>query len=299
MGRGDLLTEYQPESAPAIRRERATGPGRRAKPLRALPMDRDRESLLEIRDPTVVFDELLLPDDVRGLFAEVHLEHANVDRLAGHGLLPRRRFLHVGPPGCGKTATAEALADELGLRLATVSLPAIVSSFLGDTSKNLSSVFEIAASNELVILFDEFDAIAKTRDDEAEHGELRRVVTSFLQLLDRFLGPSVIVAASNHPQLLDSAVWRRFDEVISFQMPSVHDIRALIRLELRTVERVRGFDVEQIAAHCKHLSHAEVVRVLQDARRHHVLHAAPRSQLSTEEVVSAALRAQQRAQTRE
>jgi SpoVK/Ycf46/Vps4 family AAA+-type ATPase len=251
-----------------------------------------------VRDAFLSFDDLLLPKGVPELFAEVHLEQLRVDDLAQHALSPRRRFLLVGPPGCGKTATAEALADELGWQLGIVNLPAMVSSFLGDTAKNLAAVFETASTAELVILCDEFDAIAKTRDDDTEHGELHRVVTSFLQLIDRFAGPSIVVAASNHPDLLDSAVWRRFDEVVRLDLPSVHEIRSLIRLKLRAVPRERGFNVDRVAHECKNLSHADVVRVLDDARRHQVLHDSPGSALSEQAVVTAAKAAQQRAEVR-
>ena len=184
----------------------------------------------------------------------------------------------------------------LGWPLATVNLPAMVSSFLGDTAKNLAAVFETASTAELVVLCDEFDALAKSRDDDTEHGELHRVVTSFLQLLDRFAGPSVVIAASNHPRLLDSAVWRRFDAVLRLDLPGVrHDIRALIRLKLRAVPRERGFNVDHVAHECRGLSHAEVVRVLDDARRHQVLHDPPGAALRENEVLAAARAAQQRA----
>jgi SpoVK/Ycf46/Vps4 family AAA+-type ATPase len=296
MSQGRLLSEYEPDALQRPpRRQRATGPSRRVTPLRPLPSDRDRASLLDVRDAFLTFDDLLLPRPVRELFAEVHLEQLRADDLAQHALSPRRRFLLVGPPGCGKTATAEAFADELGWQLATVNLPAMVSSFLGDTAKNLAAVFETAATAELVVLCDEFDAIAKTRDDDTEHGELHRVVTSFLQLIDRFAGPSIIIAASNHPELLDRAVWRRFDEVVRLDLPSVHEIRSLIRLKLRALPRERGFNVDRIAHECKNLSHAEVVRVLDDARRHQVLHDLPGSALREREVIVAAQAAQQRA----
>lgn len=299
MSKGRLLSELVPDQVDrAPRRQRATGPSRRVAPLRPLPSDRDRAGLLDVRDGFLSFGDLLLPRPVKELFAEVHLEHRRIEDLAHHGLSPRRRFLFVGPPGTGKTATAEALADELGWQLASVNLPALVSSFLGDTAKNLAAVFETASTAELVILCDEFDAIAKTRGDDSEHGELHRVVTSFLQLIDRFAGPSIIVAASNHPDLLDRAVWRRFDEVVKFDLPSVHEIRALVRLRLRSVPRERGFSVERVANACRKLSHAEVVQVLDDARRYQILHSPPGTALQEREVLAAAQAAQNRVAVR-
>jgi SpoVK/Ycf46/Vps4 family AAA+-type ATPase len=225
----------------------------------------------------------------------VHLEQLRADYLAQHGLAPRRRFLLVGPPGCGKTATAEALADELGWQFASVNLPALVSSFLGDTAKNLAAVFETAATAEMVVLFDEFDSVAKARGDDSDHGELHRVVTSFLQLVDGFHGPSILIAASNHPELLDRAIWRRFDEVVELNKPGVHDIRSLIRLRLQAVPRERRFAVDDLATHFKGLSHAEIVEALNDARRHQLLHDRPGAALTKKAVLESAEAANRRA----
>jgi SpoVK/Ycf46/Vps4 family AAA+-type ATPase len=213
--------------------------------------------------------------------------------LISHGVPPRRTFLFTGPPGCGKSATAEALADELGRQFAVVNLSTLVSSFLGDTAKNLSAILEAASVEPWVILFDEFDAIGKERADRTDHGELKRVVTAFLQQLDGFSGPSVLVAATNHPGLLDSAVWRRFDEVIEFAPPSIHDIRALLRLKLRSIKRERGLDIELVASACKDLTHAEVEAVVISAYRSHLLRYGTEP-LTLAELLRAAERAQAR-----
>ncbi len=255
--------------------------------LRALPRARGELDLITVRDSVVAFDDLLLDEDKRRLFAEIHLELREEDLLVQSGVPPRRTFLFVGPPGCGKSVTAEALADELGRELAVVNLSTVVSSFLGDTSKNLSSIFEAASREHWVLLFDEFDAIGKERAERTDHGELKRVVTAFLQQLDAFRGPSVLIAATNHPQLLDSAVWRRFDEVLHFEPPSVHDIRTLLRLKLRSIPKERDFSVDRVASACRGMTQADVSRVVRDAYRHHVLHSrgAP---LALEEVLVAA-----------
>lgn len=133
------------------------------------------------REPQIGFADLLLPKETRRLFGEVHLEIRREDFLVLHGIAPRRTLLFVGPPGTGKTATAEAVADELGRPLAIVNLSAVVSSLLGDTARNLAAIFAAATRETSVVVFDEFDAIGKERADGADHGELRRVVTAFLQ----------------------------------------------------------------------------------------------------------------------
>jgi len=150
-----------------------------------------------------------------------------------HGFQPATKLLFCGPPGCGKTLCAEIIASELGLPLLYTRFDAIVSSYLGETAANLRKVFEYASSSRWVVLFDEFDAIGKARDDAAEHGELKRVINSFLQLLDGFTAPSILIAATNHEQLLDPALWRRFDEILVFPRPSVHEIRSLLGMKLK------------------------------------------------------------------
>ena len=262
--------------------------------LRALPRARGELDLISVRDPVLAFEDLLLEEGKRQLFAEIHLELREEDLLVQSGVAPRRTFLFVGPPGCGKSATAEALADELGRELAIVNLSTVVSSFLGDTAKNLSSIFEAAAREYWVVLFDEFDAIGKERAERTDHGELKRVVTAFLQQLDAFRGPSILIAATNHPSLLDLAVWRRFDEVLEFAPPSVHEIRALLRLKLRSIPKERSFKIDPIASACQGMTQADVTRVIRDAYRHHLLH--HRGQpLQTEEVLVVARHVRERA----
>ena len=141
----------------------------------------------------------------------------------------------TGPSGCGKTTAAEALAAELGLPLVVIRLDAVVSSYLGETAANLGKVFEFLVKGQYVALFDEFDALGKERSDVSEHGELRRVVNAFLQMMDAYRGRTILVAATNHEQLLDSALWRRFDEVLLFERPNTEQLRRLLAVKLRPV----------------------------------------------------------------
>ena len=129
----------------------------------------------------------------------------------------RRRVLMFGPPGSGKTSAAEGLAAELGIPLVVVRLDSLISSYLGETASNLRRVVDYAARAPFVVLFDEFDAIGRNRDDPQEHGELKRVVNAFLQMIEAYSGTSLLLAATNHEQLLDPALWRRFDDVIEFR----------------------------------------------------------------------------------
>jgi SpoVK/Ycf46/Vps4 family AAA+-type ATPase len=261
--------------------------------LRTLPRARGELDLLQLRDPFIGFDDLLLSTPHRRALEELQLELRRETYLLRHGIAPRRTVLFTGPPGTGKSATAEALARELDREFAVVNLSPVVSSFLGDTAKNLSSIFEAASFESWVVLFDEFDAIGKERAERTDHGELKRVVTAFLQQLDNFAGPSVLVAATNHPDLLDLAVWRRFSVVLEFEPPSVHDLRELLRLKLRAIKRESKFDIDAAASACKGLTQAEVSQVVEDAYRSYLL-SGTRKPLALEELIAAADAAQER-----
>ncbi|HYO12683.1 MAG TPA: ATP-binding protein [Thermoanaerobaculia bacterium] len=213
--------------------------GSAAKPLREiqdLPKDRERGlALVEVREPVRDLNEIVLSDENRSVLQEILLEQSRVELLGSYGLRPISRLLFCGPPGCGKTLAAEVLSTELGLHLATVRFDAVVSSFLGETAANLRKVFDFLATHRVVALFDEFDAIGKEREDAAEHGELKRVVNSFLQMVDAYRSQSLLVAATNHERLLDRALWRRFDEVLFFDKPNLEQVRQLLSVKLRGV----------------------------------------------------------------
>jgi SpoVK/Ycf46/Vps4 family AAA+-type ATPase len=236
-----------------------------------IPKDADRNTpLVDIRHPDRYLQELVLEDHILAALHEVVREFTQWDVLEANGLAPSSKLLFCGPPGCGKTVTAEALAAELGLPLLYVRFDSVVSSLLGETSANLRKVFDYAANGTWVVLFDEFDAIGRSRDDETEHGELKRVVNSFLQLLDQFHGKSIIIAATNFEQSLDPALWRRFDEIARFSRPSVEQIVSLIRLRLGR-RTPAGPIVRELSERLAGNTHAEVERVCTDSLKRMVL----------------------------
>jgi SpoVK/Ycf46/Vps4 family AAA+-type ATPase len=244
-------------------------------PSRALdkpPVDRERNlTLLDLREPMRRLDDAVLSDETRSAIEEVLQEHHHIERLASFGLRAADRLLFYGPPGCGKTLTAEVIASELGLPLAVVRLDAVVSSYLGETAANLRKVFDFAGANAAVVLFDEFDALAKERADEADHGELRRVVNAVLQMMDAYHGRSVLIAATNHETMLDMAVWRRFEEVLLFEPPNLDQLRRLLALKLRGVRREFEVDDAAVTALFEGMTHADVERVLRRAIKDMVL----------------------------
>ncbi|MCP4629229.1 MAG: ATP-binding protein [bacterium] len=233
-----------------------------------LPKDREHGiPLLQIKEPTRRLDDVVLSDENSSLLEEILQELHKSEVLKSYGLYPVDRLLFCGPPGCGKTLTAEVVASELGLPLSIVRIDSVVSSYLGETASNLRQVFDFISSVPMVVLFDEFDALGKERDDAAEHGELKRVVNAFLQMLDSFEGRSLLIAATNHDQILDSAVWRRFDEVLVFDLPNIEQLRRLLSVKLRGLRREFEIEDAEFVSQLKGMSHADVERVLRRAAK--------------------------------
>lgn len=237
-----------------------------------IPRDKERDlPLLQLKEPVRRMEDLVLSDQNVSALQELLQEHHRAETLKRYGLQPSDKLLLCGPPGCGKTSSAEVLASELGLPLAIVRIDTVISSLLGETASNLRQVFDFIASIPMVVLFDEFDALAKERADEADHGELKRVVNAFLQMLDDYEGKSMVVAATNHEQILDSAIWRRFDEVLVFDAPNLEQLRRLLAVKLRGLRREFEVDDLRIAGLFKGMSHADVERVLRRATKDMVL----------------------------
>ena len=233
-----------------------------------LPKDREHGiPLLQIKEPTRRLEDVVLSDENSSLLEEILQELHKSEVLKSYGLYPVDRLLFCGPPGCGKTITAEVVASELGLPLSIVRIDSVVSSYLGETASNLRQVFDFISSVPMVVLFDEFDALGKERDDTAEHGELKRVVNAFLQMLDSFEGRSLLIAATNHDQILDSAVWRRFDEVLVFDLPNIEQLRRLLSVKLRGLRREFEIEDAEFVSQLKGMSHADVERVLRRAAK--------------------------------
>lgn len=235
------------------------------------PMDRDGDApLATVTWSQRTLSTLTLPPSLDAKIRDLLGEVAQWDDLDRAGVPRRQRLLLHGPPGCGKTSVASALAKELGVPLTTVRVDSIMSSYLGETGGNLRRVFDYAAHERIVLLFDEFDAVGKERDDPSDHGELRRVVNAVLQMMEGYVGPSLLVAATNHPGTLDSAVWRRFDEVFEVPMPTVAQLqRVLSRILLGHTDST--VDLRQAAEALKGLPHAAAEKAAFDARRRALL----------------------------
>jgi len=185
--------------------------------------------------PEKRFDNLVLHQDVLAICQELVEEHHRADLLSSYGLEPRHRILFAGPPGNGKTTLAEAVASELMYPLIVVRYENIIGSYLGETASRLQKVFDLAKSRKCVIFLDEFETLGKERGDTRETGEIKRVVSSLLLQIDRLPSHTVVITASNHPELLDRAVWRRFQIKVRLSPPTREQrIQFLKNFEERT-----------------------------------------------------------------
>ncbi|MCY3963235.1 MAG: ATP-binding protein [bacterium] len=237
--------------------------------LRPLPKTRDDLPLLTLEEPRMTFQDLVLPPDVVAVLESLTDEFRKRSALRAHGVAPRSSVLFVGPPGCGKSASAEAMAGELGIPVARVQLATVVSSYLGETARNLEQIFSFLDVGSWVLIFDEFDMLGRERSDRSDHGELRRIVAAMLQVVEEHRGDSLFVATSNHPTLLDSAVWRRFDEIVDLPEPDEEARCAVLELKLRSVRY--EFDMMGASKSMKGFSAAEVEAAALDAIRLMVL----------------------------
>ncbi|MFC9778409.1 AAA family ATPase [Paenibacillus chitinolyticus] len=221
-------------------------------------------------ETTKLEHEMILPNDIEERFKRIEKEYAARDRLALYGLLPRKKILLYGQPGCGKTLGAQRLAWNTGLPLIKVRFDSIVSSYLGETATNLRKLFEVATQSPCLLFFDEFDSVAQSRKSNQEVGEIRRVVNSFLQLLDEYNAPGLLVAATNLDEQLDPAVWRRFDDVFEIPKPGPDELVKLIKMTISSIG-YNTIDWEKIVEETNGFSAAQMVRSSRDAAKRVIL----------------------------
>ncbi|WOB11312.1 ATP-binding protein [Piscinibacter gummiphilus] len=240
----------------------------------AIPITRPKgelASLLSVSYPSRRLSDMVLAPPVLESLQQVLKEQRHLSKLRSHGLHPRRKLLLVGPSGTGKTMTAAALAGELGIPLFVVRLDSFITKFMGETAAKLRQVFDAVASTRGVYLFDEFDAIGSQRGMANDVGETRRILNSFLLMIEQDESSSVIVAATNHPDILDEALFRRFDDVVQYHVPSADEVKALLRMRLANYLKSPKA-LAELAEVATGLSHAEVARAVGDAIKEAVMH---------------------------
>ena len=234
----------------------------------ALPVDADsRMSLIRVFDDLRGLDAPLLPKVLLGQVQSIVRERRERAKLASHGIRPTRSAILVGPPGVGKTLSARWIAAQIGKPLWVLDLTTVMSSLLGKTGNNLRLVFDHARASEAVLLLDEIDAIAKRRSDESDVGELKRLVTAILQEVDSWPDSGLLLAATNHPELVDPALWRRFDVILTFEKSDPTMIETAVRRFLGRNAQEFETVVPLIAASLHGSSLSDVERAVTAVRR--------------------------------
>ncbi len=198
------------------------------------PVDSEsRMEMVEITTPQVLKENVVLSRYIEEELDEFIECYKNRDNLMKVGIEITNSLLLYGPPGCGKTTVAQYISTVTGLPLVTARLDGLISSLLGSTAKNIRKIFDYASKRECILFLDEFDVIAKLRDDKNELGELKRVVNSLIQNIDTLNNDSILIAATNHHELLDPAIWRRFSTVVTLEKPSLEETGQLLQLFLK------------------------------------------------------------------
>lgn len=232
--------------------------------------NQSREAIIEVQ-PQLRMEQLLLPLPVNESGRQLIEEHSRADVLRSHGYEPRHRVLLSGPPGNGKTSYAEAIAEALALPLFLVRYDALIGSYLGETNARLRKLFDYVRTRPCVLFFDEFDAIGKERGDTHETGEIKRVVSFLLMQLDQLPSYVIVMAATNHAELLDRAVWRRFQMRLLFPAPDRKSVKALLDRIISHWPDAPTMSLAAIAAKLGAVNYSEVVDFCQNVRRRHIL----------------------------
>jgi SpoVK/Ycf46/Vps4 family AAA+-type ATPase len=250
-----------------------------------LPKDKDSTlELLEILQPRVTLKDVSLSGKTKELVVQIINEQKKADELIAKGIIPTNRLLFCGPPGCGKTLTANAIAGEINIPIAYVKLDGLVSSYLGQTGSNIRKIFEFVKNKRIMLFLDEFDAIAKKRDDAHELGELKRVVTTLLQNMDAMTANVFLVAATNHHHLLDTAIWRRFNTNILLDLPEAEQRESIIRRFMQETLPSYTLDIKTITVLTEGTSGAQICNFLQALARFAVMQ--NKEEITREDILS-------------
>lgn len=241
---------------------------------KAIPLAKPKgelSQLLNVTYPQLRLVDMVLSGNIQGKLERLIKEHKHVQKLRSHGLSPRKKLLLVGPPGTGKTMTASILAGELGLPLFIVRLESLMTKFMGETAGKLRLIFDAIEQTRGVYLFDEFDSIGSQRGNANDVGEIRRVLNSFLQMIEQDGSDSLLIAATNHQELLDHALFRRFDDLIEYELPAKNEIIAAIKSKLASYKTSRIYWSKAVEA-AETLSYGDITRACEDAIKDAIIH---------------------------
>jgi SpoVK/Ycf46/Vps4 family AAA+-type ATPase len=269
-GHGKLAQEIRELIDEAQDRLKSREPDRADKPVLIAQPRGELSGLLTVKYPKTRLTDMALSVQLRHRLDRVITEQRQRDRIRAHGFSPMRKLLLTGPPGTGKTMTAAALAGELGLPLFSIQLDGLITKFMGETAAKLRLVFDAIRTTRGVYFFDEFDALGGERGSRHDVGEIRRVLNSFLQFLEQDDSSSLILGATNHPALLDHALFRRFDTVIQYSLPGPDLTIRLMRSRLALFDTT-NVNWAEVATKSDGLSHAEIVAACEQAAKHSIL----------------------------
>lgn len=237
--------------------------------FKVIRINPDLSDLVLVYYPENKLNELILSDDVNGKLKRIIKEYKQRDKIQKFGLQNRRKVLLSGLPGTGKTATASAISGELKIPLYVIMMDKLMTKYMGETALKLRQIFDMMISRRGVYLFDEFDAIGAERGRDNEVGEMRRVLNSFLQFIEQDSSESIIFGATNNIRILDSALFRRFDDIINYTLPERKDIEELIKLKLNNY--LGKFSLETVIDNALGLSHAEITNACNDSLKEIIL----------------------------
>ncbi|PUZ29815.1 ATPase [Chitinophaga parva] len=235
--------------------------------LKNLPVNeaqKELSDLLEVEYPRVKLQDMVLDQNVQNGLKRVVDEQANVELLRQNNLSPRKRLLFVGPPGCGKTMSAKVLASELAIPLFVIRLDGLISRYMGESIAKLRMIFDAIRQYRAVYLFDEFDSIGTTRTHGNDVGEIKRVLNSFLLLIEKDDSNSLIIAATNLPETLDAALFRRFDDIVFYPLPGKQQIVEYFETHLADLKLAKGLNYTKIADMALGLNYSEMNNICMD-----------------------------------
>ena len=227
--------------------------------------------LLTVSYPQSRLSDMVLDKTIEDSLNRIIKEQRFIGKIKEYGLSPRRKLLLVGPPGTGKTMTASALAGELGVPLFAVRLDSLITKFMGETAAKLRQIFDAVANVRGIYFFDEFDAIGSQRGQANDVGEIRRVLNSFLQMLEHDNSNSVIIAATNHPESLDYALFRRFDDMIHYGLPNENQIISILKSRLASFKPKR-LAWKKVADTALGMSYAEISKAIDESLKDAIIH---------------------------
>lgn len=246
---------------------------------------RELNELIEVFQPKIKLEDMVLAPEVAGALTKIVNEQRKWEMLRQYNLKPRRKILLLGPPGCGKTMTAQALAGELGIPVFIVRLDGLISKFMGESISKLRMIFDAMPDHRGVYLFDEFDSIGSHRSQDQDVGEIKRVLNSFLINIEKDESNSLIIAATNMPEALDKALFRRFDDIINYPLPDKKEIIETIKKNLTGFKFGEQIDYQDLADIAEGLNYSDIVRSCEETIKEMILHG--HKQLKKSDIIGA------------